>query len=335
MSSYRVCASRAFVDANASLSLSLSQRASSSYRYGTPFVAAATTYWYESSLRSPSEPAFRQSFVSRLLSLFRPVSAQRGVVMNCVGSMVTSFPCGVCAGDLGVAAAHFSTASFRSVIPLAPLADRNPGTSPNARPLPSPPMANSGVPASSSGAALSDTNNSLGGRRFFTGVVRVPTADARSVASPRLPVRASLDLGLVAVAVAVATVGAPRDCRAEGNPESPPLVSVGDGTSICVRPEMADTPDTPDTPAPRRSGTVTASLDAPRRSRSRDLRLAGESEPSVSIARVSAFSQNRGVRTEEEGWRLTAAGWISRGSLARLRLRDASETSPAPTLGTD
>ena len=109
-------------------------------------------------------------------------SAQRGVVMNCVGSMVTSFPCGVCAGDLGVATAHFSVASFRSVIPLAPLADRSPGTSPNARPFPSPPMANSGVPASSSGAALSDTSKSLGGRRFFTGAVRVPTADARSVA---------------------------------------------------------------------------------------------------------------------------------------------------------
>ena len=252
--------------------------------------------------------------------------------MNCVGSMVTSFPCGVCAGDLGVATAHFSVASFRSVIHLAPLADRRPGTSPNARPFPSPPISNSGVPASSSGAALSDTSKSLGGRRFFTGAVRVPTADARSVASLRLFVRANLDLGLGAVAA----VGAPRDCRAEGEPESPPLVTVGDGTSICVRPETADTPDTPDTPAPRRSGTVTASLDAPRRSLSRDLRLAGESDPSVSTARVSAFSQNRGVRTEEESWRLTAAGWISRGSLARFRLREASDASTAPpTLGTD
>mmetsp|Transcript_8994 Transcript_8994/g.36763 ORF Transcript_8994/g.36763 Transcript_8994/m.36763 type:complete len:314 (+) Transcript_8994:1314-2255(+) len=217
---------------------------------------------------------------------------------------------GVTSGDLGVCDAHPIAAAFLKLVPSLRLALSSPGTSPAARPFP---IVSSGVPASSMAAAASASMMSGLGRLIFF----APVVDARSpYPTPPtgmwLPGLDRTDLSSPLAPLSDSPAGSFLLERGETRVFS---VRVEAGISMLVKPLMLVTsPLSTRTraavmevgaPPEMRSGTCTARpLPDLRRALfwfrelvnfAALLRLPGESEPRVSMARTSARSQNLGV----------------------------------------
>lgn len=240
-----------------------------------------------------------------------------GVVMYASDSM-RAFPAdpGVTSGDLGVGRcdAHPIAAAFLSPVPSLRLALSSPGTSPAARPFP---MVSSGVPASITASAPSASMMSgLGRLTFLRSPYPTPPTgvwfaglDRTDLSSPLAPLSDS------------PTPPSFLEFRNERGETRVFSVRVDAGISMLVKPLMLVTSPLStrtraavmDVGAPpeMRSGTCTARPlpDLRRASPSRELvsfaallRLPGESEPRVSMARASARSQNLGVTFCELRW---------------------------------